>query len=54
MKEVLPDFDEDRVYTSDLKKIFHWYNQLLDNNLLKDDASHEAEEDVNNESSESE
>lgn len=28
-KEVLPDFDEDRVYTADIKKLFTWYNQLL-------------------------
>ncbi|MCM1333105.1 MAG: DUF5606 domain-containing protein [Bacteroides sp.] len=28
-KEVLPEFDEDRVYTADIKKLFTWYNQLL-------------------------
>lgn len=28
-KEVLPDFDEDRVYTNDIKKLFTWYNLLL-------------------------
>ena len=28
-KEVLPDFDEDRVYTNDIKKVLNWYNQLL-------------------------
>ena len=28
-KEVLPDFDEDRVYTNDIKKVFSWYNLLL-------------------------
>ena len=27
-REVLPEFDEDRVYTSDIKKIFNWYNLL--------------------------
>ena len=26
--EVLPDYDEDRVYTSDIKKIIQWYNIL--------------------------
>ena len=26
---VLPDFDEDRVYPSDIKKILAWYNLLL-------------------------
>jgi len=26
--EVLPEYDEDRVYTSDIKKVFQWYNIL--------------------------
>jgi hypothetical protein len=34
MKEVLPDYDEDRVYVSDLKKLFLWYNLLAENGLL--------------------
>ena len=24
--EVLPDYDEDRVYVSDIKKVIQWYN----------------------------
>lgn len=28
-KEILPEFDEDRVYTADIKKLFSWYNQLI-------------------------
>lgn len=28
MKSVLPEFDEDRVYVSDLKKLVKWYGQL--------------------------
>lgn len=28
-KEVLPDYDEERVYPSDIKKIFQWYNLLV-------------------------
>ncbi len=28
-KEILPDFDEDRVYTNDIKKVFNWYNILI-------------------------
>ena len=27
--EVLPDFDRDHVYTSDMKKLFNWYNILV-------------------------
>lgn len=34
-KTVLPDFDEDRVYTSDIKKILKWYDILKNNDLLK-------------------
>lgn len=26
---ILPDFDDDRVYTNDIKKVFSWYNQLI-------------------------
>ncbi|MEN8139586.1 MAG: DUF5606 domain-containing protein [Bacteroidota bacterium] len=26
--EVLPNFDEERVYSSDIKKVFQWYNIL--------------------------
>ena len=27
-KEVVPDYDEDRVYPSDIKKVLNWYNML--------------------------
>ena len=27
--EILPNFDQERVYSSDIKKIFQWYNLLL-------------------------
>lgn len=27
--EVLPDYDRDHVYTSDMKKLFSWYNILV-------------------------
>ncbi len=47
MTAVLPDFDEDRVYTSDLKKIFGWYNSLQENDLL-----HLPEEEVDSASEE--
>lgn len=32
--EVLPDYDESRVYTSDIKKVLQWYNLLQTNELL--------------------
>lgn len=31
---VLTDYDEDRVYPSDIKKIIQWYNLLIKNDLL--------------------
>jgi len=31
--EVLPDYDEDKVYASDIKKIVQWYNILHDNGI---------------------
>ena len=30
---VLPEYDRDKVYASDIKKIVNWYNLLIDNNL---------------------
>jgi hypothetical protein len=33
--EVLPNYDEDRVYASDIKKIIQWYNILVDNNIIE-------------------
>ncbi len=32
--EILPNYDEDRVYTSDIKKIIQWYNILHDNGIV--------------------
>lgn len=31
--EVLPNFDRDRVHTSDIKKLISWYNLLIENNI---------------------
>lgn len=42
---VLPDYDKDRVYVSDIKKIISWYNLLQENDLL-DYSSEEAEVDA--------
>lgn len=33
--EILPDYDEDRVYPSDIKKIVQWYNLLIKNGISK-------------------
>lgn len=31
--EILPDYDEDRVYASDIKKVIQWYNLLHDKGI---------------------
>ena len=33
---ILPNYDEDRVYSSDMKKILSWYNLLLNSGTLKE------------------
>lgn len=33
-KEILPDYDEDRVYASDIKKLINWYNILQAKGLV--------------------
>ena len=32
--EILPEYDEDRVYVSDIKKIIQWYNLLQEHDML--------------------
>ena len=33
-EEFLPEFDEDRVFDGDLKKLFQWYNLLVDKGII--------------------
>jgi len=33
-EKVLPDFDKERVYVSDIKKVLTWYNLLQEKGLL--------------------
>lgn len=33
MAEVLPDYDTDKVYASDVKKLVSWYNILMQHNI---------------------
>ena len=40
LKEVV-DFDEERVYNSDLKKLFQWFNILIKADLLKEEEKEE-------------
>ncbi len=32
--EVLPNYDRERVYVSNIKKVITWYNLLIENNLI--------------------
>ena len=43
--EVLPEYDEDRVYASDIKKVVQWYNLLVDKGLT-DFSSAQPQEEV--------
>ncbi len=42
LEEILPDYDRERVYTSDIKKIVMWYNLLVEKEIM--DFSDEEEE----------
>ena len=33
-EDIVPDYDKDRVYVSDIKKVLKWYNLLLQKELL--------------------
>ena len=41
--EILPDYDQDRVYPSDIKKIVNWYNMLQAKELVSKEVPAEAE-----------
>ena len=46
MAEVLPNFDRDRVFPSDMKKLVLWYNILVENGITDfDEAMQETEGD---------
>lgn len=46
LAEVLPNFDRDRVYPSDIKKLLSWYNLLIANDITNftPEEKKEAEE----------
>ena len=47
LAEVLPNFDRDRVYVTDIKKLIQWYNILVANDLAdfsEDESEEEATE----------
>lgn len=42
-EEILPDYDNDRVYVSDIKKVILWYNTLQENDMLDFSEDEEVE-----------
>ena len=42
--EVMPDYDQDAVYPSDMKKVFVWYQMLMDKKLLDFTEEEKTEE----------
>lgn len=50
---VIPDFDKERVYDNDIKKLFSWYNILLESGMTKfSNPEPEAKEEEKEESAE--
>lgn len=49
--EILPEYDEDRVYPSDIKKVIQWYNLLISKNIT-DFSDPKAEKDTKEEEKE--
>lgn len=45
LKEVLPNYNHESVYASDVKKIISWYNILMDNEIELDEETTEEESD---------
>lgn len=54
LESYLPEFDKERVYASDIKKLFNWYNLLQSKDLLKElkEEAPEAKEAVAEETEE--
>ena len=42
--EVLPGYDEDRVYPGDIKKVIRWYNTLQERDLLQFEEENATQE----------
>ncbi len=43
-EEIVPEYDKDRVYVSDMKKIIQWYNLLAGKGLLNFEEKEEKQE----------
>jgi len=49
---VVPDYDKERVYTSDIRKVLHWYNILQEKEMLIFEEEVEKKEEEENEGNE--
>ncbi len=52
--EVLPDYDSEKVYVSDIKKIFSWYNLLVEKEIITEDSVKETEKELEKQNAEDE
>ena len=41
LSDILPNYDDERVYPSDIKKVFQWYNQLFKAGVIKQEEKKE-------------
>jgi len=48
MTEMLPNYDAERVYDSDIKRLVGWYNLLLEKNLVDNEPDEEEPQDAEN------
>lgn len=42
-REIMPEFDEERVYVSDIKKVLNWYNVLQNKGMFTEETFQENE-----------
>jgi hypothetical protein len=47
--QVVPHYDEDKVFISNIKKVYQWYNILLKNDLISIDETDSETDNNNNE-----
>ena len=43
-EQILPEYDRNKVYVSDMKKVLRWYNMLLDKGLLDFDQEQDKKQ----------
>lgn len=51
-EEVVPDYDKENVYVSDIKKVIYWYNLLQEKGMLEFEEEKEEEKEKPEESKE--